>query len=244
MSIWGKIIGGAAGFALGGPLGLLVGAGVGHAVDRGIQSVTPDEQEGGIRKITFTIGVIALCAKMAKADGVVTDDEIEAFQRLFHIPPHEARNVERVYNMARQDTAGFETYARQIGKLFADKPVVLEELVDALFYIAHADGVLHPNELEFIRAVAGIFEIGDATFSALAARYLGPEHENPYTLLGLDRTASDEEIKSAYRKLAKEHHPDRLIAQGLPEEFVQVANDRLAAINEAYDKLAAERGLK
>ena len=225
-------------------MGALLGAGVGHAVDKGIETATGGEADDAVRRITFTIGVIALSAKMAKADGVVTEDEVEAFKRLFRIPAQEARNVGRVYRMAQQDTAGFETYARQIARLFAENRAVLEELVDALFYIAQADGVLHPHELEYVRKVAEIFGFTDTEFEAIAARHMGPAYEDPYTILGLDRKASDDEIKAAYRRLIKEHHPDRLIAQGMPEEFVQVANDRLAAINQAYDKIEAERGLK
>ena len=147
MSIWGKIIGGAAGFAVGGPLGALVGAGLGHAVvDSGLLGDAVKSADEGTRRITFTIGVIALAAKMAKADGQVTRDEVDAFKNIFRVPPHEVKNVGRVLDMARQDTAGYEAYAAQIAKLFADDRNVLEELLGALFYIAKADGVIHPGE--------------------------------------------------------------------------------------------------
>ena len=147
MSIWGKILGGAAGFAVGGPLGAIIGAVAGHAVDR-YRATQVEGEDGGdpTRSIAFTIGVIVLSAKMAKADGVVTRDEIDAFKQVFRVPAHETGNVSKVFNQARRDSAGFEPYARQLAGMFRDNPVVLEELLSCLAYIAHADGKLHPSE--------------------------------------------------------------------------------------------------
>lgn len=244
MSIWGKIIGGAAGFALGGPLGALLGAGIGHAVDSGAIVGGARKVEGSTRQVAFTIGVIALSAKMAKADGRVTRDEIDAFRQVFHVPPHEVKNVGRIWNMARQDTAGYEAYAHQIAKLFIHQRTVLEELLDALFYIAKADGQLHPAELEFVENVASIFGFSEAEYQAIAARHMDSASGNPYAILGVEPDVSDVELKKTYRKLVREHHPDRLIAQGLPEEFINVATERLAAINTAYDVLSKQRDLK
>ena len=240
MSIWGKIIGGAAGFAVGGPLGALLGAGAGHLLlDRGIEGVT----QQATKQITFTIGVIALSAKMAKADGHVTREEVDAFKKIFRIPPHEAKNVGRVFDMATQDSAGYEAYARQIAALFRGSPAVLEDLLGALFHIALADGVFHPAEEAYLRNVARIFGFGDAAFEHLKAQHLGLAAEDPYGILGLDPKVSTAELKRAYRALIKEHHPDRLIAKGMPEEFIEIANDKLATINAAYDRIAKERGL-
>ena len=150
MSIWGKIIGGAAGFALGGPLGALLGTVAGHAVDKIRAGPATDDQ----RRMAFSVAVIVLAAKMAKADGVVTRDEIDTFKRIFHVSPHEAANVGRLFNQAKRDVAGYQPYARQVAGLFADSPWVLEELLDGLFLIAKADGVVHPAELDFLRNVA------------------------------------------------------------------------------------------
>lgn len=194
-------------------------------------------------RITFTIGVIALSAKMAKADGTVTEDEIGAFREIFRIPPQERKNVARVYDLAKQDTAGFETYARQIAKLFDDRQVVLEDLLGALFYIAKADGVVDDSEMEYLRRVADIFGFDAAQFDCIAARHVGEGKADPYTVLGIDHTADDAAVKTAWRRLAKEHHPDRLVAMGVPREFVKVAENRLAAVNAAYERIAASRGL-
>ncbi|MEE8372046.1 MAG: TerB family tellurite resistance protein [Sphingomonadales bacterium] len=244
MSIWGKIIGGAAGFALGGPLGALLGASFGHAIDSGAAGSLGKAGREATARVTFTIAVIALGAKMAKADGVVTPDEVEAFKEVFHIPPHEMRNVGRVFDAAKQDTAGYEVYARQVAKLFKDEPQVLEDLLGALCHIANADGIIHPGEVEFLDNVARIFGFEGAELDAVKACYMQPEESDPYTILGVTGDISDKDLKKTYRRLVKEHHPDRLIAKGLPQEFVDVANERLAAINGAYAKLAKRRGLK
>jgi DnaJ like chaperone protein len=240
MSIWGKISGAAAGFLFGGgPIGALAGAFAGHVLfDRGER---PDENEEP--GIVFTIAIIALSAKMAKADGIVTADEIEAFGRMFRVPPSEETNVRRIFNFARQDTAGYEIYASQIARIFRGKPAVLEDVLDGLFEIATDDGVLHPAELAFLERVADIFGFAPDAFSRIRASHLGPDQADPYVVLGVERTASEEEIKHTYRLLVRENHPDSLMARGVPEEFLRLANEKLAAINVAYAKIMRDRRL-
>ena len=241
MSVWGKILGGAAGFAMGGPLGALIGAVGGHFVDRlkGEADPTKDNQ----KSVGFTIAVIVLGAKMAKADGQVTPDEVSAFKEVFRVPPDEMKNVSRVFNQARKDAAGYEPYARQVATMFSKDPAVLEELLWCLAYIAKADGTIHPGELEFLRGVSEIFGFDASTFERVTAIVDDRQADDPYVILGVGKDASDADVKAAHRKLVVEHHPDKLIAQGLPEEFVEVANQKLAAINAAYDKIKRERGL-
>jgi DnaJ like chaperone protein len=233
MSIWGKLSGAAAGFLFGGgPLGAIAGAAMGHVLfDR-------DEGEPGV---AFTIAVIALGAKMAKADGVVTDEEVEAFERIFTVPPGEGANVRRVFNMARQDTAGYESYAGQIARAFRGNPAVLEDILDGLFEIAKADGVLHPGEQVFLERVADIFGFAPSEFRRIRASHFGPDAADPYAVLGVAYDASETEIKRTYRLLVRENHPDSLIARGVPAEFVKLATDKLAAINAAYEKIESER---
>ncbi len=241
MGILGKVVGGVAGFALGGPIGALLGAAAGHAID---EMSEPDQQQvqDGTKQIAFTIGVIALGAKMAKADGVVTRDEIAAFRRIFDVPPDEVRNVGRIFDLAKRDMRGFEPYARQVAGLFPDNPEILEKLLEGLYTIAQADGVVHPAELGYLRQVAAIFGLDASRFARAEAAAGGAA--DPYTVLGLTRAASDEQIKSAWRALVRENHPDRLVARGLPEEAIALANREVAAINAAYDRIARERGIK
>jgi DnaJ like chaperone protein len=252
MSIWGKIIGGVAGFALGGPLGALLGAIAGHAADRRLEQAEPAAAEledrslddrSATRQIAFTIAVIVLGAKMAKADGVVSRAEVAAFKEVFHVPAHELKNVARVFDQAKQDPAGFEPYAKQIARLFRKDHPVLEELLDGLFHIAKADGGVHEAEIAFLKNVATIFGLDDNDFARIREGQLGPDKGDPYTILGTTRLASNEEIKMAWRKLVRDTHPDKLMAQGLPQEFVELANEKLATINAAYDKIAKERGI-
>lgn len=262
MSIWGKILGGAAGFALGGPLGALIGGLAGHAVDAVAEDTqrlrqipgdgsaadadamsTEEARAAGTREIAFTVGVIVLGAKMAKADGQVTPEEIRAFRQVFHVPPSEVKNVGRIFDRARRDATGFEPYARQIGKLFQGHPAVLEELMDGLFHIARADGRVGEAELAYLRGVAEAFGLSQGCWERIRAANLGggTAESDPYAILGVAPDASDEELKQRHRALVREHHPDRLMAQGMPEEFVEVATEKLAKINAAYDEVRKRR---
>ena len=241
MSIWGKILGGAAGLALAGPLGALIGAVAGHAVD----SMRGKPKDGDQTKsIAFTIAIIALGAKLAKADGTVTRDEVDAFKRVFKIPPHEIKNVGRVFDQARKDHRGYKAYAKQVAGMFRDNPAVLEELLYCLAYVARADGQVHPNEHDFLANVAGIFGLDAHAFERITALRPDAGDANPWSVLGVTRDMTDDALKAAYRKLVRENHPDALTAQGMPEEFVQLANERLAAINDAWDKISKERGIR
>lgn len=242
MSVWGKILGGVGGFAIGGPIGAFVGALGGHVLDKYRDENTGDDK-ASTKSVAFTIAVIVLGAKMAKADGQVTKDEVVAFKQVFHVSPEEMKNVSRVFNQARKDSSGFEPYAKQMAGLFKNEPQVLEELLWCLTQIAKADGEIHPAELDFLHEVAKIFDFDMATFERVTTLRLDGANASPYEILGVTKNATDSEIKAAYRKLAIEHHPDKLVAQGLPQEFVDLANEKLAAVNAAYDKIKKARGI-
>ncbi len=255
MSIFGIIVGGTAGLiALGGPLGALLGAAAGHAVGRWrkkkSESASGDElpaeladQRLATRRIAFTVAAIALGAKMAKADGIVTRDEVDAFKQVFHVPQDEMQNVGRIFDQARKSSLGYEAYAEQIAGMFRRQPTVLEELLDGLFHIAKADGRVIDEEIDYLRSVAAIFGFDAAKFARIRASHLGADKTDPYVVLGVTHDAPNAEIKAAYRKLVRDNHPDRLIAKGMPKEFVDIATDKLAAINSAYDRVAQERGI-
>lgn len=239
MSIWGKLAGGAAGLIVGGPIGGLLGLAAGHfAVDQWLDEDKPTE-----RQVAFTVGVIALGAKMAKADGVVAPDEVKAFREVFKVPDDDIQNVAKLFDLAKQDVAGYDAYALQLATLMKDDKPILADVLDGLFHIAKADDVLHPNELAFLAEVARIFGFTEDEFRHIQARHVLNRQENPYDVLGLAPDAPDDVVKSQYRKLVKENHPDHLIARGVPAEFVGIATERLQAINEAYDVVSRERGL-
>jgi DnaJ like chaperone protein len=247
MSIWGKIIGGAAGFALGGPLGAILGATAGHVIDKfkgkaGISGPKIGGHEA--RQVAFATGVIVLAAKMAKVDGHVSRDEINAFKRVFHIPPGEEKNVGRIFDMARSSSDGFEIYARQIATMFRGERALLEGILEALYQIAMADGELHPAEQDYLKKVAHIFGFADIDFDRVHHAFTASNGPDPYEQLGLTRDASDDDLKSAHRKLSRENHPDTLMAKGMPPEFVEQANDKMARINAAWDQIRKERGIR
>jgi DnaJ like chaperone protein len=178
---------------------------------------------------------------MAKADGVVTMDEVNAFKEVFKVPEGEMKNVARVFNLAKQDVAGYEAYAEQLATMFKGNRKLLEDVLDGLFHIAKADEQLHPKEEQFLAGVAKRFGMTDTEFAYINARHVIASKRNPYDVLGIKPSISNEELKSQYRKLIAENHPDKLIARGVPKEFVSLATEKVAAINEAYDQIAKER---
>jgi DnaJ like chaperone protein len=240
MSIWGIIIGGTAGFALGGPIGGLLGAAAGHAVESKFVASEPDPR--ATKRVAFTVAVIALSAKMAKADGVVTHTEINAFRARVHIPPAEVQQVGRFWDLARQTPNGFEDYANQVARLFAPRAPVLEQLLDLLFHIAQSDGDITAPELSYLATVSHIFGFDKADFDRLLALHQS-NCPSPYEVLGIQRDIDDQTLRNHWKHLVRTHHPDTLTADGMPEEFINAANDRLAKINAAYDAIARQRGL-
>jgi DnaJ like chaperone protein len=237
-SIWGKLGGAGIGLALGGPIGALLGAFAGHMlIDREGAPFGPQP-----RDLIFTTGLVALAAKMAKSDGVVVDREVEAFERIVDVPEGEHERITRLFDLAKHTTDGYEAYARQVGEAFRDEPTLLEDVLDGLFHIAKADGAVHEAEFAYVKSVAAIFGFKNADFDRIAARHVR-RADDPYLVLGADRSMSDDELKRRYRKLVAESHPDREIARGLPPEAVKIATERLAAINAAFDRIARERRL-
>ena len=192
--------------------------------------------------VAFTIAVIALGAKMAKADGRVTRDEIAAFREVFYVPPEEERYAARVYNLARSEVAGFELYAQKVARMFRDRPAALRDLLEGLVYVAAADGQYHPGEAAYLNRVAEIFGVSPGELRSIRARYI-TDLNDPHEVLGIDPAAPPQDVKRRYRQLVKELHPDRMIAQGVPEEARRFAEQRLAAVNQAYERLMRETAL-
>lgn len=195
------------------------------------------------KQVSFSIAMVALSAKMAKADGIVTSDEIDAFRDIFSIPDDQATNVARLFNLAKQDVAGYESYARKVKDLFPEDEVILEDVLDGLFHIAKADGVIHEKEMGFLDRIAEIFDIAAIHYRRIKARHVEAGEGDAYLQLDAEPSWDDEALKAHYRKLVQENHPDRLIARGVPEEFIAIANERLAAINAAWQIVREERGI-
>ncbi|SMF71647.1 DnaJ like chaperone protein [Xaviernesmea oryzae] len=233
-SLWERLLG-AIGDAAGNTLGRVVEA---------IRTLFEGDPETR-RKVSFSVAIIALSAKMAKADGIVTETEVRAFQQIFDFPDEEARNVARLYNLARQDVAGYEAYAMKLAGLCgsgaSQNCPMLENVVDGLFHIAKADGLVHEKELGFLARIAEIFRIDEAHFRRIMARHVHLDGADPYLVLGVSPEDDFAKIRKQYRLLVSEHHPDRLIARGVPVALHAAANERMAALNAAYAAIAKER---
>jgi DnaJ like chaperone protein len=228
MSIWQKLAVAATEFVRGSSIGALLGG--------------DQEQDGpGEHQVAFTVGVIALGAKMAKADGVVTNDEVNAFKEVFKIPAGEMKNVAQIFNMAKQDATGYEAYAEQLASMLKGNRELLKDVLEGLFHIAKADNVLHPREVEFLGQVAKLFGITETEFGYIKVRHVIVTKRNPYDVLGVTPSINNDELKSHYRKLVAENHPDKLMARGVPKEFVAIATEKVAAINAAYKAVTKER---
>jgi DnaJ like chaperone protein len=194
-------------------------------------------------RAAFTVAVIMLAAKMSKADGVVSDVEAEAFDEVYAVPKEERDNVRRLFRLASQDVAGYERYARQIAEELSDKPDVKTSVLECLFHIACADGILHPAENDFLAEVARIFGLTATQFHALRRVYVR-DLDGPYEVLGVSPDATDAEIKARYRELVKSHHPDRLVSEGVPPEFLVSSERCMVAITTAFEEIQKERGLR
>jgi DnaJ like chaperone protein len=190
------------------------------------------------KSVAFTIAVIALGAKLAKADGRVTRDEVSAFREVFTIAPEDEAEAAHVFNLARQDVAGFDAYARQVARMFGPGDRVLTDLVEGLVHVAVADGNLHPEEDGYLREVAAILGVADAALRCMVARAVPDGDPDPYAVLGVTPDAAPEAIRAAWRQAVRDNHPDQLIARGLPDEAVRLAEKRLVAVNRAWEELS------
>ncbi len=189
----------------------------------------------------FTTAVTALGAKLATADGNAQASEYEAFAVVFQPEPGSQGNVRRLYQLARQTTRGFESYARRLAKRYRHCPQLLEDVVDGLFFVATSDGIVTADELVYLERVSQLFGQSPLTFRRLKATHLGLEREDPYAVIGVAHDASDAEVRAAWKAQLFEAHPDRARARGLPTEFIEVAEIKAAAINEAFDAVMRER---
>lgn len=178
---------------------------------------------------------------MAKADGVMADVEMKAFDSCFRIDQEERANAQRLFRLAARDVAGFDVYAGQIAQLLGDDRPLLVGVFECLFHVAAADGILHRAEEDFLRAVAMKFGLSEREFTATRRLFVGSA-DDPYGILDIDPGAGDEAIKGRHRELVKKHHPDQLASRGVPEDFRALADRKLAAINAAYDAIQKERG--
>jgi DnaJ like chaperone protein len=190
----------------------------------------------------FTIALVSLSAKLAKSDGIASRIESEAFERLHNVVHEEQGNIRRLFDMAAQDVSGFDSYAREIARLLRHDRELMHDVLEGLFHIAVADCILHPEEERHLKLAAEAFGFSATEFRSLRGLFIH-DADDPYTVLGVAPDVDTATLKSQFKRLVREHHPDLLIARGVPAEYIRAATAKLAEINDAYDRVAKERGL-
>ncbi len=244
----GKIVGGTIGFALGGPLGAVAGATFGHAFDRGEdrrfgethQRLSPNEES----QFAFFIGAFSMLAKLSKADGHVSQEEVTSIEQFMlsdlKLTPQSQAVAMNIFQAALNTPGTFEEFATQFHERFRFQPQLLDVMIDILLRVSMADGTLAESEEQMILSAKSIFNLSDTQFSAIKSRYVKDDGKY-YAILGAASKDSNETIKTKYRSLVKEYHPDMIASKGLPEEFTQLAEEKFREIQAAYDVVRKER---
>jgi DnaJ like chaperone protein len=194
--------------------------------------------------IDFAAAVVALAAKMAKADGRTTLDEAAAFRAAFPIAPEDRHMFDRLFRLAQETVHGYESYARRIGRRYMTRPCLLEDVLDILFSVAVADGAITQKEEAYLERVADLFGFTETEFARLSSPYFPNRKPDPYSVIGVELSASDEDIRRAWMHLMNENHPDTFIARGAPQEFIKAAHEKSANINLAYEAIKKSRASK
>jgi len=235
MSIWGSLIGGFVGFSFAGPIGALIGSMIGGRLSSARRSGF--QQSFAQSQQMFAISLIILTAKLSKADGNVSKEELVAIKEKLKIPDHEINQVGKIFNKAKEDSLGYEPYAQQISQIYRNQPAVLDEVINILFYVAEADGNVSRSELIMIRSIANIFGLNDSQFEGIKESRKDSDKLNPYVVLGCNSTDDFATIRKKYLKLSKEHHPDLLVSKGVPKEVIEESKKKMRAINSAFDTI-------
>ena len=235
MSIWGNLVGGFIGFSFAGPIGALIGSIIGGIVSSARRGGF--QQSFAQSKQIFVISLVILTAKLAKADGQVSKEELIAIKEKLKVPDHEIDQVGKIFNKAKEDSLGYEPYAKQIAQIYQNKPAVLDEVINILFYIAESDGKISNSELAMIKNIAQIFNLTDIQFEGIKESRKGSDKLNPYIVLGCTSNDDFATIRKRYLQLSKEHHPDALISKGVPKEIIEESKKKMRAINSAFDKI-------
>jgi DnaJ like chaperone protein len=249
----GKVIGGTIGFAMGGPLGAIAGAVFGHAFDKNGDRLLRSEASRGrlsdleASQFAFFIGAFSMLAKLSQSDGRISKEEVESVRRFMaqdlNLNPQSQQIAMNIFQAAMDSPGTFEEFTSQFYQQFKFQPQLLDLMMDIMLRVSLADGVLNESERRLIMAAKEIFHFSDAKYHAIESRYILAA-DKYYKILGSNRNDSDDQIKSRYRKLVKEYHPDKIASKGLPEEFTTLAEEKFREIQEAYDRIRKERGLK
>lgn len=247
----GKVIGGTIGFAMGGPLGAIAGAVFGHAFDSSGEGYLPQGtgnlSDGEESQMAFFLGAFSMLAKLAQADGRVSEEEMRSID---HFMVHDLSLDNRsravainIFNAALQSPGTFQEFAQQFYDRFRFQPQLLDLMIDIMLRVSIADGVMSGSEEKLIQSAVRTFNFSDSQYSAVRSRYVS-DVDKYYALLGCSRDDADDHIKRQYRKLVQEYHPDKIASKGLPEEFTKLAEEKFREIQQAYEAVKKERGIR
>ena len=236
MSIWGSLIGGMIGLSFGGPFGMLLGSLIGGKISRA-RSRSANFGSFAQPQQIFALSLIVLSAKLSKADGQVSKEELVAVRDKLKIPDNEIEQVGKIFNKAKEESTGYEPYAQQISQIYKNNLNVLEEVINILFYIAEADGNISQSELNMIQNIAEIFGLNDTQFNSIKESRKSSDKLNPYIVLGCNPDDNLQNIRKKYLKLSKEHHPDLLMSKGVPQEVIEESKKKMRSINSAWDQI-------
>ena len=235
MSIWGSLIGGMIGFSLGGPFGMLLGSLLGGKISKARTSAGFTSAAQGQQM--FALSLIVLSAKLSKADGKVSREELIAVKEKLKIPEHELDQVGKIFNKAKEESSGYEPYAQQIAQFYKGNINVLEEVINILFYIAESDGDVSKSEIDMIENIAKIFGLNEKQYLGIKESRKGSDKLNPYIVLESKPDDEISEIRKKYLALSKLHHPDLLLSKGVPKEVIEESKNKMRAINSAWDQV-------
>ena len=256
MGIIGKVVGGTIGFALLGPLGAIAGAAFGHAFDKSDDRYLEEGTGAGPRpgvsageqaQFMFFVAAFSMLAKLAKADGRVSKEEIDSIEKFMlydlNLDPQGRQVAMNVFHAAIQSQETFDSFARQFYGQFSGQPQLLDLMIDIMLRVSLADGAMSPGEEKLIQSAVHIFNFTEDRYRQIRSRHI-KDVDKYYAILGCSPADPDSEIKKQYRKRVAEYHPDKIASKGLPEEFTKFANEKFREIQEAYEKIKQERGIK
>lgn len=254
MSIIGKVVGGTIGFALLGPLGAIAGAAFGHAFDKsdekyleGGNAGSPGVSAGEQAQFMFFVAAFSMLAKLARADGRVSKEEIDSIEKFMlydlNLDPQGRQVAMNIFQTAVQSPETFENFALQFYGQFSGQPQMLDLMVDIMLRVSLADGSMSPGEEKLILSAVHIFNFSEEHYRQIRSRYF-KDVDKYYAILGCSPGDPDDQIKKEYRKRVSEYHPDKIASKGLPEEFTKFAAEKFREIQEAYEKIKKERGIK
>ena len=266
MSWWGKLAGGAFGFMLGGPLGALLGAVLGHNLDKGLRGLEQDEGLGAgdqerVQTAFFT-ATFSVMGHVAKADGHVSRDEIALARSVMERMDLDAEMRHaaiELFNQGKQPHFPLDDVLEQFRRECRRRSTLIQMFIEIQLQAAYADGRLDTAEEQVLLHICRQLGIPEFLFRRLqrmveaqhgfgaasgrqARQAARPPLEDAYAMLGVSASASDAEVKKAYRRLMSQHHPDKLVAKGLPEEMMKLAAEKTGEIRKAYEQIKEARG--